>query len=110
MSEYVFEGEIIKLNAKDFYRWRDMYKFLNLTAELEQLDMEFEAKRREGGNVKKWFSECVCRLNGRNKHAERNYRPIPYQNPQRLCDQTGRVRDTRDVSIEENLTSRDWAK
>ncbi len=71
MAEYVFEGEIIKLTAKDFAKWQEMYKFLDLTAELEQLDMELEAKQREGGSVKKWFSECVARLNGRNKRAER---------------------------------------
>ena len=71
MAEYVFEGEIIKLTAKDFAKWQEMYKCLNLTAELEQLDMELEAKQREGGSVKKWFSECVARLNGRNKRAER---------------------------------------
>jgi hypothetical protein len=71
MSEYVFEGEIIKINAKDYAKWCDMYKHLNITAELQQLDMELEAKQREGGSVKKWFSECVARLNGRNKRAER---------------------------------------
>ena len=71
MTEYVFEGEVIKLSAKDFYKWQDMYKHLNLVEELQQLDMELEAKRMEGGNVKKWFSECIARLNGRNKRAER---------------------------------------
>lgn len=71
MSEYVFEGQVIKINAKDYAKWCDMYKFLNVTAELQQLDMELEAKQREGGNVKKWFSECIARLNGRNKRAER---------------------------------------
>lgn len=68
---YIFEGEIIKLTAKDYEKWKDMYKFLNLVEELQQLDMELEAKQREGGSVKKWFSECVARLNGRNKRAER---------------------------------------
>jgi hypothetical protein len=71
MSEYVFEGEIIKLSAKDYHKWCDMYKHLNITEELQQLDMELEAKRMEGGNTKKWFSECIARLNGRNKRAER---------------------------------------
>ena len=68
---YIFEGEIIKLTAKDYEKWKDMYRFLNLVDELQQLDMELEAKQREGGSVKKWFSECVARLNGRNKRAER---------------------------------------
>lgn len=71
MSEYVFEGEVIKLAAKDFYKWQDMYKHLNLVEELQQLDMELDAKRMEGGKVNKWFSECIARLNGRNKRAER---------------------------------------
>jgi hypothetical protein len=71
MSDYVFEGEIIKLAAKDFYKWQDMYKHINLVEELQQLDMELDAKRMEGGNTKKWFSECIARLNGRNKRAER---------------------------------------
>lgn len=68
---YIFEGEIIKLTANDYEKWKDMYKFINLVEELQQLDMELEAKQREGGSVKKWFSECVARLNGRNKRAER---------------------------------------
>ncbi len=71
MTEYVFEGEIIKLTAKDFYKWQDIYKHLNLVEELQQLDMELDAKRMEGGKVNKWFSECIARLNGRNKRAER---------------------------------------
>lgn len=71
MSDYVFEGEVIKLAAKDFYKWQDIYKHLNLVEELQQLDMELDAKRMEGGKVNKWFSECIARLNGRNKRAER---------------------------------------
>lgn len=71
MKQYVFEGEVIKLTAKDFYKWQYMYKHLNLVEELQQLDMELDAKRMEGGKVNKWFSECIARLNGRNKRAER---------------------------------------
>jgi hypothetical protein len=71
MTEYVFEGEVIKLNAKDFAKWGELYPSVNLTEELIQLDTEFEARKREGGKVNKWFSECIARLNGRNKRAER---------------------------------------
>ena len=84
MTEYVFEGEIIKINAKDYAKWCDMYKHLNITAELQQLDMELEAKQREGGSVKKWFSECVARLNGRNKRAERFNRGSNQQSRQNI--------------------------
>lgn len=71
MTKYVFEGEIIKLNAKDYAKWSSLYPALNLTEELIQLDAEFEAKQREGSSTKKWFSECIARLNGRNKRAQR---------------------------------------
>lgn len=98
---YVFEGEIIKLTAKDFAKWTDMYKHLNLTAELEQLDMELEAKQREGGNVKKWFSECVARLNGRNKRAERfnrgsNQQSYKQPHADRVREQAQRAYDRLD--------------
>jgi hypothetical protein len=72
MSEYAFEGEVIKLNTVDFFKWREMYKSLNLIEELEQMDMEFSIRKREGEQVKKWFSECYARLNGRNKIAKKN--------------------------------------
>jgi len=74
MSEikvYAFIGDVIKITKEDCDRWRLMYPHLNMADELSQLDMELEARRREGGSVKKWFSECVARLNGRNKRAER---------------------------------------
>lgn len=70
MSNYVFEGEVIKLNAKDYYRFAGMFKFLNLTEELEILDLELECKRRDGLSTKSWFSSLVPRLNGRNKRAQ----------------------------------------
>ena len=69
MSDYIFEGEVIKLNAKDYYRFADMFKYLNLTEELETLDLELEARKRDGLSVKNWFSSLPPRLNGRNKRA-----------------------------------------
>ena len=89
MSNYVFEGEVIKLNARDFYRFADRFKFLNLTEELETLDLEYEAKKRDGLSTKNWFSSLVPRLNGRNKHAQRSAqwrgnRPTPQVRDQQL--------------------------
>lgn len=94
MADYVFEGEVIKLNAKDFYKWSDMYKHLDLTAELIQMDEEFQIRLREGEKLKKWFSECYSRLNGRNKIAAKSR---SYAKPQQK-------------SIEEQLVDYDWAK
>ena len=109
MSEYVFEGEVVKLNARDFYKWRDMYPSLDLTAELIQIDEEFSIRLREGEKLKKWFSECYARLNGRNKIAMKNA-PRINNSPQRLCDNTGQPRLTRDRSIQEDLNDRSWAE
>lgn len=71
MSNYAFEGQIIKLSSKDFEMWSGKFRYLNLIEELEELDMEFEARLRDGRKVNNWFSECVPRLNGRNKRAQR---------------------------------------
>lgn len=110
MSNYMFEGEVVKLNAVDFTKWRDMYPALDLTAELMQIDEEFSIRLREGEKLKKWFSECYARLNGRNKIAMRNAPKVNHVQQQRLCDSTGQARLTRDRSIEHDLSDREWAK
>lgn len=89
MSNYVFEGEVIKLNAKDYYRFADKYQFLNLTEELAELDLELECKKRDGLSVKNWFSSLPPRLNGRNKHAQRSaqwrgHKPEPQAREQQI--------------------------
>lgn len=94
MTDYIFEGQVIKLNATHYYKWADMYKNLDLTAELIQMDEEFQIRKIEGETMKKWFSECYSRLNGRNKIAGRNR---SYAKPQQK-------------SIEEQLVDHDWAK
>jgi len=101
MADYVFEGEIIKLNAKDYYKWADMYKSLDLTAELIQMDEEFQIRLREGEKLKKWFSETYARLNARNKHAAKSK---SYCKPA-LPDG---IRNTRDIPWQEELTDRRW--
>lgn len=93
---YIFEGEVIKLNAKDWAKWSSLYPSLNLAEELVQLDAELEAKRDAGESVKKWFVECLKRLNGRNKRAQR-YAP----------KNVGR--STRDIPLEEEINNRSWA-
>ncbi len=104
MSEYAFEGEVVKLNLKDYTKWRNMYPALDLSAELIQIDEEFSIRLREGEKLKKWFSECYARLNGRNKIAMKNNRGIAAVNP------ANGLRSTRDMPVYENLTDRSWAK
>lgn len=94
MTDYIFEGQVIKLNATHYYKWADMYKNLDLTAELIQMDEEFQIRKIEGETMKKWFSECYSRLNGRNKIAGRNR---SYTKPQQK-------------SIEDQLVDRSWAE
>lgn len=103
---YVFEGQVIKLNSADFCKWQDMYKNLDLVAELIQIDEEFSIRIREGEKMKKWFSECYARLNGRNKIAMRTSHRMPAQ---RICDKTGQQISTRDRTMIEDLTDRSWA-
>lgn len=100
MADYVFEGEVIKLNATHYYKWAELYKNLNLTEELIQLDELFQIRKMEGEHMKKWFSEAFNRLNGRNKIAGRNrgYQSLP-----------NGIRSTRDIPIQEDLTNRSWA-
>lgn len=63
MAEYVFEGETVRINARDYARMRDLYPNLNLIHELDQLDFELRGK-------KKWWPELQAKLNYRNKVAD----------------------------------------
>ena len=101
MSNYIFEGDKIKINAKDFEKLQRMYQNLNLTAELEQLDMEL---RDEG---KKWWMVMNAKLNYRNKRAPAaqqsfNQGGIAYINNEN--------RSTRDIPQEQLLSDRSWAE
>ena len=78
MSQYVFEGVIIKLNKKHFDAWKEVYTALDLSAELNQMDMEFQIREMENGKpLKNWFSECFRRLNSRNIRSANERRPRP---------------------------------
>lgn len=71
MSNYAFEGQIIKLNNRDYHNWKSIYPSLDLTQELIQLDMELVCQQADGKDVRKWYSQIFARLNGRNKRAQR---------------------------------------
>ena len=109
IKTYAFIGDVIKLTKEDCDKWRIMYPYLDMASELSQLDMELEARRREGGKVNKWFSECIARLNGRNKRAERNNRNM-YPVVNSLPYPSQRALTTKEISIHDQLIDRDWAK
>ena len=60
MSKYIFEGETIKINERDYGRMMQLYPNLDLGAELEQLDFELR-------DTKKWWGQVQAKLNYRNK-------------------------------------------
>lgn len=62
MGDYVYEGERIKLNARDFDKMRKLYPRLDLVDELNQLDFELRDKRS-------WWVELNAKLRYRNSVA-----------------------------------------
>lgn len=86
MNKYYFEGERIKLTSKDYMRMHETYKNLDLTKELQQLDIELR-----DATDKQWFMTMNAKLNYRNKKAAK-----------------GVVR-TRDIPIAKTLTDTSWA-
>ncbi|EOL8933203.1 hypothetical protein ACM91U_003196 [Cronobacter sakazakii] len=68
-SRYAFEGNVIRLNQKDFDSWKALFKNIDLAAELTRLDMEFTHEK-----PKNWFSTASAKLNYQNKHS--SGRPI----------------------------------
>lgn len=58
--EYVFDGETIRLNRKDYDKLVLSYPHLDIDEQLRQLDLELRGK-------KNWFVEMNSKLNYRNK-------------------------------------------
>ncbi len=94
MTDYVFEGERIKINAKDYNRMLILYPKIDLVAELQQLDFEL----REATN-KSWFCTMNAKLNYRNKLAKNGKQ---HQRPAResLAERTQRQTDAALADIQ----------
>ena len=93
---YVFEGEKIKINEKDFNRMQQMYQNINLMAELDQLDLELR-------DEKKWWLPLQAKLNYRNKNAPKKQVAYYQDNVAHLN------RSTRDITLEEELSDTSWS-
>ncbi|YAW68110.1 hypothetical protein ABM001_05705 [Morganella morganii] len=63
-SKYAFEGEVIRLNHKDFAEWSGLYSNIDLEHELKRLDMEFRSEK-----PKNWFITASQKLNYQNKNS-----------------------------------------
>lgn len=64
VSKYAFEGEIIRLNQKDFDRWKEIFSNIDLQSELLRIDIEFINQP-----PKNWFTTLSAKLNYQNKQA-----------------------------------------
>lgn len=67
-SRYAFEGQIVRLNHKDYEAWVKLYPLIDLTYELQRLDIEFSSEK-----PKNWFITASQKLSYQNKQAA--YRP-----------------------------------
>lgn len=65
-SRYAFEGNVVRLNQKDFDSWKALFTNIDLVAELTRLDLEFTHEK-----PKNWFSTASAKLNYQNKNAIR---------------------------------------
>ncbi len=92
---YVFEGDTIKLNERDFNKALRLYQNIHLMAELEQLDVELSG-------TQKWWPVQHAKLNYRNKVAPKRQQYVSQGNVAHL--------NTRDMPTDQMLTDRSWAK
>ncbi|EPZ4370269.1 hypothetical protein ACXMSV_001871 [Salmonella enterica subsp. salamae serovar 42:b:e,n,x,z15] len=63
-SRYAFEGNIVRLNHKDYEAWKRLYPNIDLKYELERLDIEFSHEK-----PKNWFITASQKLSYQNKQA-----------------------------------------
>ncbi|MBG5972882.1 hypothetical protein [Proteus vulgaris] len=87
-SKYAFEGEVIRLNHKDFAEWQSLYSNIDLVHELKRLDIEFRSAK-----PKNWFITASQKLNYQNKNSGNSWKATP---PKR--------------AVNENFASKDYGK
>ncbi|MFP2504604.1 hypothetical protein [Buttiauxella gaviniae] len=63
-GRYAFEGNIVRLNHKDYESWKKLFPNIDLLSELQRLDIEFSHEK-----PKNWFTTASAKLNYQNKQA-----------------------------------------
>ncbi len=63
-SRYAFEGNVVRLNHKDYESWKKLFPSIDLPGELQRLDIEFSHDK-----PKNWFTTASAKLNYQNKNA-----------------------------------------
>ncbi|KEY56951.1 hypothetical protein [Serratia sp. DD3] len=82
-GRYAFEGQVIRLNHKDFNAWAQLYPLIDLNYELQKLDIEFSHQK-----PKNWFITASQKLSYQNKQLKQrgrakqvvNAEPVPHWN------------------------------
>ncbi|WP_313684164.1 hypothetical protein [Pantoea sp.] len=69
-GRYAFEGNIVRLNHKDYEAWKRLYPNIDLNYELEKLDIEFTHEK-----PKNWFITASQKLSYQNKQASQRHTP-----------------------------------
>ncbi|MDE9545266.1 hypothetical protein [Xenorhabdus bovienii] len=67
-SQYAFEGQVIRLNHKDYSAWAGLYTNIDLQHELQRLDLEFQAEK-----PKNWYITTSQKLNYQNNQQTNRY-------------------------------------
>lgn len=63
-DRYAFEGNVVRLNQRDYNAWKRLFPHIELSSELMRLDLEFTNEK-----PKNWFSTASAKLNYQNKQA-----------------------------------------
>lgn len=108
MSNYAFEGEIIKLNERDYNKWRkDFPHLLDFNYHLDMIDREIQVRMEQGEKKPKWFVETYKRMSIRDMHAKNKGEYMPIND--RFYKKAKDTRSTRDIPIEDELNDTSWA-
>lgn len=70
-GRYAFEGDVIRLNHKDYRSWMNLYPLIDLNYELQRLDIEFTHEK-----PKNWFITASQKLSYQNKQAAARTRSV----------------------------------
>lgn len=70
-GRYAFEGNVIRLNHKDYRSWMNLYPLIDLNYELQRLDIEFTHEK-----PKNWFITASQKLSYQNKQAAARTRSV----------------------------------
>lgn len=54
-NKYIYSGDIIKLNQKDFEKWKNKFSNINLLVELDKRDIWLSESKKNGKNIDNWF-------------------------------------------------------